>query len=328
MCMAATVADERHRLNSLLSSQPSRNTIVPVELRQLRYFAAVAGARHFTRAAQELHVAQSAISHQVVKLERELGIELLSRSPRRVDLTHAGELVLGRASRILGEVAALEGEIAELKGLVRGRVAFGGVVPMGPLDVADLLASFHERHPGVEVTLLEATTRELHALVHRDELDLALSLALPESAYADVEGERLFEEEFVVVMAPDHPLATSSRPLPTAGLAPYAVIGFYPGSVTREAIDQHLAEAGIRPRVAYESSLVDLSRRLASHGLGVAILPRSTVEGPGPPVAVRSLRPRLTRDITLVWRRDRKLSPAAAALLAHVRLAAAAARAG
>jgi DNA-binding transcriptional LysR family regulator len=297
-----------------------------MEIRQLRYFAAVAGTRHFTQAAEELHVAQSAISHQIAKFERELGIELLSRSPRRVELTHAGEVVLARANRILGEVAALEGEVAEIQGLMRGRVAFGGMVPMGPLDIGDLLGSFHERHPGVEVTLMEAVTRELHALVHRDELDLALSLAHPESLYSDLASEEMFEEEFVVVVAPDHPLGRSERPLPTAALEPYAFIGFYPGTITREAIDQHLASAGIRPRVTFESSLIDVSRRLASSGLGVAILPRSTVREVGAPVVMRSLRPKLTRAVTLVWRRDRNLSPAASALLDHVRRAAAAAR--
>jgi DNA-binding transcriptional LysR family regulator len=77
--------------------------------------------------------------------------------------------------------------------------------------------------------------------------------------------------------------------------------------------------------VTFESSLVDVSRRLASSGLGVAILPRSTVEDIGPPVALRSLQPPLSRAVTLVWRRDRHLSPAAAAFLEHVRAAAAAA---
>jgi DNA-binding transcriptional LysR family regulator len=297
-----------------------------MELRQLRYFAAVAGTRHFTQAASQLYVAQSAISKQIVKLERELGVELLTRSPRNVELTHAGELVLARAQRILGELDALTGEVAEIQGLIRGRVAFGGMVPMGPLDIAELLGGFHARYPGVEVTLMETTTRELHALVHRDELDLALSLAHPGSVLGDLDSETLFDEEFVVVAAPDHPLGASASPLRVAALEPHALIGFYPGTITREAIDQHLAAAGVRPRVSFECSLVDVSRRLAAAGLGVAILPRSTVEQAGPSVTIRSLRPRLMRPLTLVWRRERHLSPAAAGLLEHVRASAAAKR--
>ena len=294
-----------------------------MELRQLRYFAAVADARHFTRAAEELHVAQSAVSHQVGKLEAELGIPLLSRSPRRVELTDAGEFVLARGRRILAEVTAIEADVAELHGLVRGRVALGGMVPLGPLDIAEVLGSFHKLYPGVDVRLVEATTRQLHALVHRDELDLAVSLEVRDDTYPDIEGERLFDEELVVVAGPDHPLAASERPLPSAALEAQAFIGFYPGSATREAIDGRLAADGVRPRLAFESSAVDVVRRLASHGLGLAILPRSTVGEVGSPVTIRSLRPKLTCGIRLVWRRERERSPAAKALLEHVRAAAA-----
>jgi len=293
-----------------------------MELRQLRYFGAVAGALHFTRAAEDLHVAQSAVSHQIVKLENELGVELLSRSPRRVELTAAGELVLARARRILGEAEAIESEVAELQGLVRGRVALGGMVPLGPLDLAELLGSFHRRHPGVEIKLVEATTRELHTLVHRDELDLAVSLEIPDELYDDIDGERLFREELVAVLPTDHPLAGARGPLRTAALAQHEFIGFYPGSATREAIDARLAAAGVSPRLAFESSAVDVVRRLASHGLGVAILPRSTIEDGGPPIVTRSLQPRLLCGIRLVWRRGRSRSPAANALLEHVRAAA------
>src|SRR5947208_6945260 len=100
-----------------------------MELRQLRYFAAVARHGNFTRAAEELHLAQSALSQQVRRLERELGVELLSRTTRRVELTQAGEIALRRATRILSEAGALTGDLDELSGLVRGRLVIGGMLP-------------------------------------------------------------------------------------------------------------------------------------------------------------------------------------------------------
>src|SRR5437588_9093650 len=111
-----------------------------MDIRQLRYFEAVARHRHFTRAADELHVAQSALSHQVRRLERELGIELLRRTTRSVAPTEAGELVVARARTIFGEADALRGEIDELRGLVRGRVAVGALLFGGELDIPALLA--------------------------------------------------------------------------------------------------------------------------------------------------------------------------------------------
>jgi DNA-binding transcriptional LysR family regulator len=115
-----------------------------VELRQLRYVEAVARHRHFTRAAEELHIAQSALSHQIRRLERELGAELFERTSRTVTVTEAGEAVAERARGILAQVDGVRHEIDELRGLVRGRVAVGATLPAGELDVPRLLVRFSE----------------------------------------------------------------------------------------------------------------------------------------------------------------------------------------
>src|ERR1700730_17468382 len=126
-----------------------------MDLRQLRYFEAVARHRHFTRAAEELHVAQSALSHQVRRLERELGGQLLRRTARWVEPTEAGELVAARARTILTEADALRGDVDQLRGLVRGRVAVGALLFGGELDIPAILSSFTATFPHVEVGLRE-----------------------------------------------------------------------------------------------------------------------------------------------------------------------------
>src|SRR5919197_6074234 len=128
-----------------------------MELRQLRYFAAVARQGSFTRAADELHLAQSALSQQVRRLERELRVELLVRASRRVELTDAGEIALTRATRILSEVEALRSELDELSGLVRGRLVVGGMLPAGGGDLPGPLVRFRRAPPRIEGQLPEGT---------------------------------------------------------------------------------------------------------------------------------------------------------------------------
>ena len=146
-----------------------------MELRQLRYVVAVADHLHFTRAAAELHVAQPALSQQVRRLERELGLELFTRTSRTVALTDAGEAVVARARRVLGEIDAIEEDLDAMRGILRGRVELGSMQSLGPFDLPRVLADFHARHAGVDVVLREETTQRMLAMLRADQLDLAVA---------------------------------------------------------------------------------------------------------------------------------------------------------
>ena len=169
-----------------------------MELRQLRYVEAVARERHFTRAAEELHVAQSALSHQIRRLEAELGAELFERTSRSVVVTEAGEAVAARARRILAEIDGVQGEVDELKGLVRGRISVGALLPAGEIDVPGLLARFSEAHPGIEVGLREGISGDLLGYLATDEIDAAFAL-LAADPPEDLAAEKLSEDELVAV---------------------------------------------------------------------------------------------------------------------------------
>src|SRR5262245_44432496 len=132
-----------------------------MELRQLRAVEAVARHRHFTRASDELHIAQSALSHQIKRLERELGTPLFDRTSRRVSPTEAGEAIAARARTILAEVDLARQEVDELRGVLRGRIWIGALRPAGGLDVPGLLAGFTQAHPGVEVGLREGIAADM-----------------------------------------------------------------------------------------------------------------------------------------------------------------------
>ena len=291
-----------------------------MELRQLRYLVALAEERHFTRAAMREHIAQPAISQQIRRLEQELGLTLVERSTRRVAITEAGELLVARARRILAQVEAARAELEGLRGVRSGHVTVGAMHTMGPIDVSLALAIFHQRHPGVELTVREQSSEELAEMLRVDELDLAF-LSVTERIESHGLGlHQLVSEELVAILPKDHRLSTRRR-VRMAELADDEFIAYRPGARLRELLIAAGRQAGYEPRVKLESNESQRIRRLVARGLGVAILPRSDAESPGAATAVAALvEPSLTRDITLAWRHGRQQPPAAAEFIELARV--------
>ena len=285
-----------------------------MELRQLRYLEAVARHRHFTRAAEELHVAQSALSAQVRRLESELGVELLRRTTRSVELTEAGEVAVGHARAALAEADALRGGIDELRGLQRGTVLIGALIAAGEIDVPAVLQRFNRVHPGIEIEFREGTAEEMFAHLARGELDAAFTLE-NEAPPANLGRLELSREDLVVAMSRRHRLA-GEEPLAIPELQDVPLIAFRKGSAARHAMDAALAQAGTTPRIRLEGSDLGLIRALAARGFGVAVLPRSFAELPGQPLSIRPLDPGINLAVTLLWR-DAP-SPAARAFIDFV----------
>jgi LysR family transcriptional activator of glutamate synthase operon len=287
-----------------------------MELRQLRYAEAVARHRHFTRAAEQLHVAQSALSHQIQRLEAELGTELFARTSRTVVPTEAGEAVAARARRVLAEVDGVREEVDDIQGLVKGRVTIGALLPAGAIDVPALLAGFSHAHPGVDVALREGTAGDMLRHLARDEIDAAFSLLAAEPPESLV-VEEISVDELVAAFPPG--TAPGRGPVSAAALRRNVVLTPRSGSAIRTALDDFFARAGSSVHVSCESGDPFLLRCLVATGFGTAVLPRSLIEREGPPVDVRALRPAVRLPVTLLWRRDRRLSPAARAFVEYAR---------
>jgi LysR family transcriptional regulator, transcription activator of glutamate synthase operon len=287
-----------------------------VELRQLRSVEAVARHRHFTRAAEELHLAQSALSHQIRRLEEELGTPLFERTSRRVTPTEAGQAIAARARRVLAEVDAAREEVDELRGVLRGRVWIGALLPAGDLDVPGLLARFSRAHPGVEVGLREGIAADMLHYLATDELDAAFCLLAGEPPQ-DLAAERLSDDEVVAVYAPDR--APQAAQVTVAELAQHAIVATRHGSAITSILARRFADAGRPLRLALESGDPFLLRSLAARGFATAILPRSLTALEGPDVEVRSLHPAVHLPVVLLWRRERNAQPAARAFVDFVR---------
>ena len=287
-----------------------------MEVRQLRSVEAVARHRHFTRAAEELHVAQSALSHQIKQLEKELGTALFERTSRRVTPTEAGQVIAASARRVLAEVDSAREEVDELRGVLRGRIWIGALLPAGDVDVPGLLARFSQAHPGVEVGLREGIAADMLRRLAADELDAAFCLLAGDTS-DELAVERLSHDEVVAAFAPG--LAPSTPHVTVADLAQRAIIAPRRGSAITFVLDELFAAAGRPLRLALESGDPFLLRSLAARGFAPAILPRSITALEGPVLDVRSLDPAVRLPVALVWRRARNVSPAARTFIDFVR---------
>lgn len=287
-----------------------------MDLRQLRYLVALADERSFTRAAAREHVAQPALSQQIRRLERELGLALVERTTRRVAITDAGETLVRRARLILAELDAAQEEMQALRGAWRGRVRVGAMHTMGPIDLSLAIAEFRQRHPEVEVVMLEQSSEELAELLRAGELDMAFLSVTERIESRALALRQLISEELVVALPRTHPLAGREQ-LELGELADEQFISYRQGARLRELLAGAAADAGFAPQITLESNDSRRILRLVDRGLGVALLPRSDCEHAGPKVAVARLAgQRLTRDITLAWLESRRLAPAAAEFLA------------
>ena len=289
-----------------------------MELRQLEYLVAVAEEANFTRAAERVHIAQSGVSAQIRRLERELGCVLFDRTPGGVRPTELGAAVLPYVRSALAAVAGARAAVDELTGLVRGRVSVGMIVARSAIDLPELLSAYHAEYPGVEITLVEDSSDRLLEMLATGELDLALvGLATP--APAGIATEVLSDERLVAAVGAADPLAAKAR-VPLAALRERALISLPPGTGMRAALDAACAAAGFAPRVAFQASDPVILAELAARGLGVAILPASLAAARAAEVhSLTIVSPELRSRLELAWRAHGPVSPAAHALLAQAR---------
>ncbi len=232
----------------------------------------MAETNSFTRAAERCLVVQSALSHQIARLERELGARLFDRTSRRVQLTHAGAAFLPAARQCLDAAERAAAEVAAAVGEIRGRLAVGLIPTVAAVDIPAALREFRQRYPHVRVNLRVGASGELTEQVREGALDVAF-LGLPTSQQPQgVAVRELVRDRLVALVAPDHPLAAESV-VDLRRLAEEVFVDFPAGTAGRIQSDQAFAAAGLTREVAFEVTNADsLLARLVSQGLGIAML--------------------------------------------------------
>jgi DNA-binding transcriptional LysR family regulator len=285
-----------------------------MEMHQLTYFESVSRHLHFTRAAEELNVAQPSVSQQIRKLETELGAPLFHRMKRRVALTEAGKTFLPHARAVLQRLEEARLEVQELSGMRKGTLGVGATPSVGTHLLPRAMAAFSRLHPGITLSFREAGSRTLVSLLEDGELDLAV--VTQPIRHPALETLPLLEEDLLLAVPRQHPLAMSKGRVRLEQLSEEPFVLLREGAY--DLRDQTLAacrRAGFEPLIALDGGEMDSALRFVAEGIGVAILPAMVLSEVNrtddAPVTVRSLQPRLTRSLVIARRRDRYLSAAA-----------------
>ncbi|CAL9315237.1 MULTISPECIES: LysR substrate-binding domain-containing protein [unclassified Streptomyces] len=274
-----------------------------MQFQQLVYFVAVAETRHFTRAAERVHVSQPSLSQQIRALEKELGAELFSRARGNIALTDAGEALLPLARRILADADTARQEVQELAQLRRGRVRLGATPSLCTGLLPEVLRAFHDLYPGIRLFIEEGGSHDLVRGLARGALDLALVvLPLPSQSPALTTVE-LLQEDLVVVSSAADP--APRRPVRIADLQGRPMVMFRHGYDLRELTVAACRAEGFEPSFTVEGGEMDAVLGFVRAGLGVAVVPSMVAARAGRDVRVTALAPPgLRRTIALAHRSD------------------------
>ncbi|TLP61103.1 MULTISPECIES: LysR family transcriptional regulator [Pseudomonas] len=249
-----------------------------MNLKQLEYALAVADTGSFTRAAERCHVVQSALSHQVARLEATLGVSLFERSSRRVRLTPAGEAFVLSARPAVEAARRIADDVAAACGQVRGRLSIGEISSLTALDLVELLEVFHDRHPQVDVRWLTAKSERLVADVIERRLDVGFIGLWQGEVLQGVQHRLLAREELVAVLAPEHPLQGRGQ-LALAALADEVLVDFPEGTGARRQTDEAFQAVGVVRRVQFEIGHIRLVEKFVQRGMAVGLVPERIARG-------------------------------------------------
>jgi DNA-binding transcriptional LysR family regulator len=282
-----------------------------MDIKPLRYFLAIAKNASFTRAAEQLNVAQPAVSMAIKKLETELGLTLLHRADRKISLTDEGKRLLLHAEKIIQATDDALLEMNELRGLNQGEVRVGIPSMLGSYYFPPILMAFRHRHPTINLKVIEGGTWQLQKMLEDGELDLSVIVAetLPEG----LETHRLLKEEMRVTVAKDHPFSQLESITPDAFFDEELVM-FKEGYFHRRVVDRLAREAGKSPKIGFETNLIPLIKSITQQGFGVSTLLSMVVEGDDQLIS-RPFNPPIWLDLGIAWRKGAYLSQANQAFL-------------
>jgi LysR family hydrogen peroxide-inducible transcriptional activator len=282
-----------------------------VNLKDLKYLVALADTGHFGRAAERTFVSQPTLSAQLKKLEEYLGVKLVERRPKNVQLTEVGKQVVGRARRMLkqgDEVVALADPFA-------GKLKVALIPTIGPYLLPRVMPKLRKALPSLSLMLYEYQTEPLLTRLRDGEIDLGI-MALPTSGDG-IESRALYEEDFIMALPNNHPLGAKST-IKVQDLKGHTLLLLEDGHCLRDQALEVCSRVDVREAEDFRATSLETLRQMVVAGLGITLLPELAVESPfgsqrGLTVR-RFAKPVPHRTVGAVWRKSSTRIPAIAAV--------------
>jgi DNA-binding transcriptional LysR family regulator len=286
-----------------------------LDLGQLEAFVQVAERQSFSKAAEALFLTQPSVTARIQALERELGESLFERNGRGVRLTDVGGSFLPYAQRVLKALQEGRDALEGLRSLQLGALRLGSAFTVSTYVLPKILKTYHERFPGVEISVKTGRSEEVLRMVLSDEVQAGVIRAV---VHSDIETIQLYEDEVVLATNPEHPFAARGEAaLEDVGRQP--LILFNKGSSYHSLVQALFRQAGIVPWAAMEMDSMEATKKMVEEGLGIAMLPRVSVERELKLGMLSEIKlsdaesPR--RRIALIYRRNRRPSRTMVAFL-------------
>ena len=291
--------------------------MLPITLKQLESFVAVAGEENFLRAAKRLHRSQSAISSQVQMLEQQGGRPLLHRTTRSVRATAGGTRLLGLARSVLARLDNVVLDLRAEEALQRGRLIVACTPSCASNLLPGLLRDYQERYPNITLEVREAYAIGMYDMLQQEEADIAIGPI--DRGESDFTCRKLQDDPYAVIMSRDYPLALAGRAeIAMQDIVDEPHVVLERESAIYESMVELFAEQGRVWRPKFELSHHQSLCGLLSAGLGVTVMPESAL----PPESAdrfhiaRLVEPERSRELGLIFVKGKTLSPAAEAFSA------------
>lgn len=247
-----------------------------MDIRQIEYFVEVAKHLSFTKAATTLHVSQPSISKAIQNLEADLGVPLLYRSPKQLELTDAGVAVLVNALQVLESFHNLRSELTDLMELKKGQIRIGIPPIVGAEFFSKLISYYKEQYPYIEILLTEVGTKRIRQEIESGELDIGLVCSVT-STNENLEVIHFLKDPLQLIVHEDHPLAARET-IEMADLLEEAFIIYRKDFVLYDRIIEECSKSGFFPTIACETTQKDLFIEMVQAKLGIALLPKRIAE--------------------------------------------------
>ncbi|MFK2826141.1 LysR family transcriptional regulator [Bacillus sp. B190/17] len=280
-----------------------------MELRQIKYFMEVAKEEHVTEAAYRLHVAQSAVSRQIAKLEDELGVELFSREGRNVKLTHAGRIFLQHIELAMAEIDRAVAAVDSYLNPETGKIRLGFPNSLATKTLPRVISAFRSQYADIGFDFHQGSNKELRELVERGEIDFAFVSPVPESTH-EISTEIFFSENMRVLL-PDHHRLAKREEVNLRELRHDQFVLFRTGYDMRKLVIEACRQVSFEPKVGFESEDIYTIKGLVEAGLGVSLLPETLLIEQTPPgtISLPISVPQVTRTVGVIVTKVRTLSP-------------------